>query len=314
MERYLEWNITESGKVGEFLRRRAGFTKKQISQAKFRKDGIQKNGIQCRVTENLLPGDVLRVYLERADGESAEQLQKRKHPDIGESLGQLHIVYEDEDILVVNKPAGLVTHPVGVHENDTLSDLVDAYFREKKESTRIRSIGRLDKETSGLLLFARNQIAAARLQRQREEGTLKKTYLAVAAGIFPEEKKCGTICLPIGKDPENPLQMAVSADCSLAGSKPAITHFRVLQELGNNSLLKVWLETGRTHQIRVHMASVGHPLLGDTLYNHEEGSGVFKRAALHGWKLSFLQPFTGRKMTLEAPLPDDFITFQGPWL
>lgn len=307
MERYLEWNITESGKVGEFLRRHAGFTKKQISQAKFRKDGIQKNGIQCRVTETLFPGDVLRVYLERADGESTGK----------RSVGQLRIVYEDEDILVVNKPAGLVTHPVGVHANDTLSDFVDAYFREKKESTRIRSIGRLDKETSGLLLFARNQIAAARLQSQREKGILQKTYLAVASGIFPEEKKCGTICLPIGKDPKNPMRMAVSADCSLAGSKPAVTHFRVLQELGNNSLLEVWLETGRTHQIRVHMASVGHPLLGDTLYCFDrsvDDTGTFRRAALHGWKLSFLQPFTGRKMILEAPLPDDFINFQSHWL
>ena len=102
----------------------------------------------------------------------------------------------------------------------------------------------------------------------------------------------------------------MSADGSLSGCKKAVTHFRVLKEMGDNSLLKVWLETGRTHQIRVHMASVGHPLLGDTLYNPQEGSGDFKRAALHAWKLCFLQPFTGRKMILEAPLPDDFITFQ----
>ena len=340
MERYLEWNIAEPAKVGDFLRIQAGFTKKQISQAKFRKDGIQKNGIQCRVTELLFPGDVLRVYLERADRESADHMGEKNSPkreiplpsekalrewkgsDTEADPGQLPIVYEDEDILVVDKPAGLVTHPVGVHKSDTLSGLVDAYFRSKNESTLIRSIGRLDKETSGLLLFARNQTAAARLQRQREEGILQKTYLAAASGIFPEEKRCGTICIPIGKDPENPLRMAVSADGSLAGSKKAVTHFRVLQEFGKNSLLEVWLETGRTHQIRVHMASVGHPLLGDTLYNESQSlsgfaenvDGTFKRAALHAWKLCFLQPFTGRKMTLEAPLPDDFITFQSKWL
>ncbi len=356
MERYLEWNIAESAKVGDFLRIQAGFTKKQISQAKFRKDGIQKNGTQCRVTESLFPGDVLRVYLERADRKPEDHLCE-KNPQKREALllpekalqegsgsaaevdpGKLRIVYEDEDILVVDKPAGLVTHPVGVHKSDTMSGLVDGYFRNKNEGTLIRSIGRLDKETSGLLLFARNQIAAARLQKQREEGILQKTYLAAASGTFPEEKSCGTICIPIGKDPENTLGMAVSADGSLSGCKKAVTHFRVLKEMGDNSLLEVWLETGRTHQIRVHMASVGHPLLGDTLYNDShssdafaddsgsfaehygilakgsrrsvEDTGIFKRAALHAWRLCFLQPFTGRKMILEAPLPDDFITFQ----
>ena len=236
MERYLELTVNREGKVGEILRRQAGLTKKQISQIKFRPGGIQKNGIQCRVTENAVCGDVIRICLETRGTDSAqlktpkflqiqaEETKKRNdtsdgYADFGvecrgknESISDLRsdskkecsegknavsnfkcgfpdleILYEDQDVLAVNKPAGMVTHPSGIHYQDSLSNQIAEYFRSKGEETRIRSIGRLDKETSGILLFARNQISAARLQKQREEGKLQKTYLAVVERTFEEE-------------------------------------------------------------------------------------------------------------------------------
>ena len=227
----------------------------------------------------------------------------------------LDILYEDQDILAVNKPAGLVTHPSGIHYQDSLSNLIAQYFRSKGEGTRIRSIGRLDKETSGILLFARNQISAARLQKQREEGKLRKTYLAAVEGTF--ENKESEISIPLAPDPKNHLQMVLSFDGTLPGSKAAVTCYKVLESYDNASLVQLQLKTGRTHQIRVHMAGTGHPLLGDRLYNKRTGKAerksvtgdFFTRAALHGWKLVFYHPFTGKKILLEAPLPQDFEHF-----
>lgn len=194
MERYLEIKIASSkpDTIGNLLKSEAGLTKRQISQAKFRPGGIQKNKKQCRVTETAQKGDVLRVCLETKETDSfllenwenkeqqAWSSSDQSSSNQGSPGKKLEILYEDQDLLVVNKPAGMVTHPSGGHYADSLSNQIAAYFRSKGEETRIRSIGRLDKETSGVLLFARNQVAAARLQKQREEGQLQKTYLAIA--------------------------------------------------------------------------------------------------------------------------------------
>ena len=379
MERYLELTVNREGKVGEILRRQAGLTKKQISQIKFRPGGIQKNGIQCRVTENAVCGDVIRICLETRGTDSAqlktpkflqiqaEETKKRNdtsdgYADFGvecrgknESISDLRsdskkecsegknavsnfkcgfpdleILYEDQDVFAVNKPAGMVTHPSGIHYQDSLSNQIAEYFRSKGEETRIRSIGRLDKETSGILLFARNQISAARLQKQREEGKLQKTYLAVVERTFEEEisqsssqemsvsvekEKWEKISIPLAPDPENPLKMVLSPAGTIHGSKKAVTYYQVLKSYANASLVQLHLETGRTHQIRVHMAGTGHPLLGDTLYNESQTGKAsvpgnpFTRAALHAWKLKFYHPFTGNKILLEAPFPLDFENF-----
>ncbi|MDD5803073.1 RluA family pseudouridine synthase [Blautia sp. HCP3S3_H10_1] len=342
MERYLEMKVTESGKVGDVLRAQAGLTKRQISQAKFRPDGICKNGKQCRVTENVVCGDVLRVCVETKEikaglenysgncseihGEnfsvSDNENDSGNHNHSGmisaNDMGsQLLILYEDQDLLAVSKPAGVVTHPSGRHYADSLSNQVAEYFKRKGEDTRIRSIGRLDKETSGILLFARNQIGASRLQKQREEGKLQKTYVAVVQGNLPimENKVMERLEMPLAPDPDNRMKMVISPEGKLPGSKNAITYFHVLENLEDTALVKLQLETGRTHQIRVHMAGIGHPLLGDTLYHADHISGkkdreqYFTRAALHAWKLAFFHPFTGEKIELEAPFPADFVDF-----
>ena len=333
MNRYLTIHIPETASpapVSHFLRTQAGLTKKQISQAKFRPGGVQKNGQQCRVTETAYPGDQITVCLETNNVDSA-QLESAPAPQF---LPELAILYEDQDILAVNKPAGIVTHPSGSHYSDSLSNQVAAYFRSKGEPTKVRSIGRLDKETSGILLFARNQTAAARLQKQRENGISEKTYLAAVSGSMPEDTDGAfhRITTPLAPDPKNRLKMVISPDGSLPGSKPAETLYSVLKSTAPDSrisasLVMLRLKTGRTHQIRVHMASLRHPLLGDSLYHLSDTTNLFSRAALHAWKLKFQPPFPNgettssplssmpctenvkKEISLEAPLPEDFKKF-----
>ena len=333
MNRYLTIHIPETSApapVSHFLRTQAGLTKKQISQAKFRPGGVQKNGQQCRVTETAYPGDQITVCLETNNVDSA-QLESAPAPQF---LPELAILYEDQDILAVNKPAGIVTHPSGSHYSDSLSNQVAAYFRSKGEPTKVRSIGRLDKETSGILLFARTQTAAARLQKQRENGISEKTYLAAVSGSMPEDTDGAfhRITTPLAPDPKNRLKMVISPDGSLPGSKPAETLYSVLKSTAPGSMISasfvmLRLKTGRTHQIRVHMASLRHPLLGDSLYHLSDTTNLFSRAALHAWKLKFQPPFPNgettssplssmpctknakKEISLEAPLPEDFKKF-----
>ena len=375
MNRYLTIHIPETAApapVSHFLRTQAGLTKKQISQAKFRPSGVQKNGQQCRVTETAYPGDQITVCLETDDvdslhlesssftissdshsfplstdsgsysdstasefaGSDANSHIYHSPSTTSQLLPELEILYEDQDILAVNKPAGLVTHPSGSHYSDSLSNQVAAYFRSKDEPTKVRSIGRLDKETSGILLFARNQTAAARLQKQRENGISEKTYLAAVSGSMLEDTD-GTfhaITTPLAPDPDNRLKMVISPGSSLPGIKPAVTLYSVLKSTApgsriSASLVMLRLKTGRTHQIRVHMASLGHPLLGDSLYHLSDTTNLFSRAALHAWKLKFHPPFPAgettsgilssipctenakKEISLEAPLPEDFKKF-----
>ena len=363
MNRYLTIYIPKTAvpaPVSRFLRTQAGLTKKQISQAKFRPGGIRKNGQQCRVTENAYPGDQIIVCLEADDVDSAQlesssfTVNSANHnfqfsadaisysdsatsefagSDVNshiyhslsatsQFLPELAIIYEDQD------------HPSGSHYSDSLANQVASYFRSKGEPTKVRSIGRLDKETSGILLFARNQTAAARLQNQREEGISEKTYLAAVSGFMPvdEDGAFHRISVPLAPDPDNRLKMVVSTDGTLPGSKHAETLYSVLKSTGPDaaapaSLVMLRLKTGRTHQIRVHMASLGHPLLGDSLYCLSDISNPFSRAALHAWKLKFQLPFSidesasdtrasmhhdknaKKEISLEAPLPEDFKKF-----
>lgn len=358
MERYLEFRIDEQTaeiKIEAFLKKNAGLTKRQISQAKFRLDGITKNGIRCRVTETAYPGDVIRVCLEEAQTASAHlenynfkidsKTQAGLHCDkasipVSETSLSLDIVYEDTDILAVNKPAGMVTHPTGIHYADSLSNLVADYFREKNESVCVRPVGRLDQETSGIVIFAKNQVAASRLQSVKSPCKIHKQYLAVVSGALPVDAPdvWHTINLPLIQDPANHLKMKTAADLSLHSSvlsgkiKTAVTHYHTLFTSQDWSLVTLKLDTGRTHQIRVHMSSTGHPLLGDSLYeknitekqspnNDADIAPVsclqhpFKRAALHAWRVSFQHPFKDEFISLEAPLPFDFrelVSFFGP--
>ena len=157
--RVWSFQVEKGGMVQEVLRKQAGFTKKEISRAKFIPDGIRKNGTRCRVTEKTLPGDIIEILLETETQISAH---------LTANTEVLDILYEDQDLLAVNKPAGVVTHPRGGHYEDTLANQVSTYYNFRQESHTVRPIGRLDKDTSGIVLFAKNQTAAARLQKQRK--------------------------------------------------------------------------------------------------------------------------------------------------
>ena len=217
---------------------------------------------------------------------------------------RLDIVYEDQDLLVVNKPAGMVVHPAPGHQDDTLVNALLAYFpalRESDESLRPGIVHRLDKDTSGLIIVAKNARAQAALLEQMQRHAIIKRYLALVDGNVALDQ--GSIDAPIGRDTRHRQQMAITA----IGSREARTHFKVLERYARHTLLMVQLETGRTHQIRLHLKAIGHPVVGDPVY----GSGtVFKRAPLHrqflhACQLSFTHPFSGETIELEVPLPAD---------
>lgn len=268
----------ETGSCVENVLRKQ-FTKAQIRSMKFRENGICVNGIRARVTQMLCAGDVLTLRLE--DGAAAsERLVSVRYP--------LEILREDDDVLCVWKPAGMVVHPAHGHYRDTLVNYLHHYFREKGETVQMRGIGRLDADTSGVMVFAKNKVAAQRLWRQRREGIFQKEYLALCEGEFPREAYCREQKLEaaVAPAPGEKNKMCVNMQ-----GKTAVTYYRALKtNADGQTLVLLRLETGRTHQIRVHMAHLGHPLVGDPVY----GNGTAQtHAQLCAWKVRFAQPFTG---------------------
>jgi 23S rRNA pseudouridine1911/1915/1917 synthase len=243
---------------------------------------------------------------------SGEAVEVALAPRIEESAFRpealaLDIVHEDDDVLVVDKPAGLVVHPGSGNWAGTLLNALLHHAPALTNLARAGIVHRLDKDTSGLLVVAKNEPAQLALVRQLQARTVKRTYLALVRG---KVKAPGTIDAPIGRHPVHRTRMAV-----VSGGKPAVTHFRVRKALAAHTLLECDLETGRTHQIRVHLASIGHPLEGDKVYaGRGEKQGVdpdrrrfaITRQALHAWKLAFTHPRTGKPVSFESPIPDDF--------
>ena len=214
------------------------------------------------------------------------------------------VIYEDQDILVIDKPAGLVVHPAPGHWRGTLvHGLLWRYPEMARLGNRLRPgiVHRLDATTSGLMLVARSQSAMEELQRMFSQRQVTKEYLALLHGSTARHE--GTLSGPIARDPRNPLRMAVVAD-----GRPALTGYRVLWNKGAISLVVCRLFTGRTHQIRVHMAAMGHPLVGDALYGAPREDG-FERVFLHSWKLGFTHPVTGAEMAFRLPLPRELIAY-----
>jgi 23S rRNA pseudouridine1911/1915/1917 synthase len=209
----------------------------------------------------------------------------------------LDVVHEDADVLVLDKPAGLVVHPGSGNWAGTMLNALLHHTPALEHLARAGIVHRLDKDTSGLLVVAKNEPAQLALVKQLQARTVKRTYLALARGKVTRGAK---VDAPIGRHPVHRTRMAV-----VEGGKPAITHYRVRETFAAHTLLECDLETGRTHQIRVHLASIGHPLEGDPVYAGR-GPKLLPRQALHAWKLAFLHPRTQKLMQFEAPLPEDF--------
>ena len=212
----------------------------------------------------------------------------------------LNILYEDEWMLVINKPSGIAVHPSILHFNDSLSNGVRFYFDKIGLKKKIRPVNRLDLNTSGVIIFAKCEYIQEELSKQMQKNIFKKEYLCIVSGIFPDDKKIGTINLPIARK-----SGSIVERCVLEHGKPSITHYEVLKEFEdkNYSLVKCLLETGRTHQIRVHMKELSHPLLGDTLYG--TSSNLINRQALHSYLISFIHPVTKKEIKIMAKLPKD---------
>ncbi len=224
----------------------------------------------------------------------------------------LSIVYEDDDLLVIDKPSGMVVHPAAGHEDGTLVNALLHHCRGSLSgingTCRPGIVHRIDKDTSGLLAVAKNDMAHQALAAQLADHTMRRTYHALALGGFRDE--AGTVALPIGRNPNDRKKMAVVREGS-AGARHAVTHYRVLAQYSGITYLSLQLETGRTHQIRVHMAALGHPLLGDTVYGGGHTPFERRHAAdlhgqcLHAKELTLCHPRTGESMTFTCPLPQE---------
>ena len=212
----------------------------------------------------------------------------------------LNIIFEDDWLLVVNKPAGIAIHPSVLHYSDSLCNGIRFYFDKIGLKKKIRPVNRLDLNTSGLVVFAKCEYIQECLINQMKNNQFKKEYLAVCDGIFNE--KSGTINLPIARKRNSIIERCISEN-----GQTAITHYEVLKEFNNYSLVKCSLETGRTHQIRVHMSAIGHPLLGDSLYGSI--SDLINRQALHCYNLQFIHPVYNNDLNFFGDLPNDFKIF-----
>jgi 23S rRNA pseudouridine1911/1915/1917 synthase len=216
----------------------------------------------------------------------------------------IHVVYDDAEVVVVDKPAGMVVHPAAGHAAGTLVHALlglGGSWSALGGAARPGLVHRLDKGTSGLILAARTDAAHRALAGQLASRTLSRTYLAIARGGIQGERR--VVDGPIGRDPRNRLRMAV-----VEGGRPARTRLQVLERGGGHTLVRCDLETGRTHQIRVHLAALGHPVAGDELYGRLRPQDP-RRPMLHAWRLRFRHPSTGAEMSFEVPPPPDFTAF-----
>ncbi|GLB58717.1 RluA family pseudouridine synthase [Cytobacillus sp. NCCP-133] len=216
---------------------------------------------------------------------------------------EIEVLFEDDHLLVLNKPSGMDTHPNFPDQNNTLANAAAFHLQMQGEYRSIKHVHRLDRDTTGAVLFAKHPLAGAIMDKKLEERAIKRTYLALVHGK-PLQKK-GTIREPIGRDRHHPTRRRISPK-----GQPAVTHFELIEPHGNQdlTLIKCRLDTGRTHQIRIHLSHLGHPLAGDVLYG---GKPVFPRQALHAVKLETPHPFTGEPVTSHAPFLDIPEIFKG---
>ncbi|MBQ7993875.1 MAG: RluA family pseudouridine synthase [Solobacterium sp.] len=283
MKKTLEIKITEEMNglaIKAVLSRFFGLSRREISRLKF-SGGIVYNGESARVTQPVETGGTMVLTFPDQDTAAAVILS-----------GKPEILYEDQDIVIVNKPAGMPCHPSHEHLDDDMGTLLQNYYGG---TFKIRAIGRLDKDVSGIMLYAKNQPAAARLSKQRSEGILHKEYTAVAMGRF--EKSEGTLVYRLAK-------VQGHRDRKVSGEgQECVTRYRVESSGDDYTVLKVSIVTGRTHQIRAGMAYAGHPLYGDRLYGGD--NELIARPALHCSHLRLKQPFTGRSVEVSLDPPGD---------
>ena len=280
-------------RLDAFLARCAEGLSRSAAQKLIEEGAVKRNGKPGKKNDKLNIGDAIEYEIPEA-----------KSVDIAPTEMQLDIVYEDEDLLVINKPKGLVVHPAAGHQNDTLvNGLLYALGDDLSGingELRPGIVHRIDKDTSGLLAVAKNDLAHAMLASQLKDHSMARTYEAIVCGSFREDR--GTVDAPIGRHPSDRKKMCVTE----RGSKHAVTHWEVVARYRGYTHIRCKLETGRTHQIRVHMAHIGHPILGDLVYGRKKPELGQDSQCLHAGALCFSHPRDGRPVMVFAELPQYF--------
>ena len=271
----------------EYLRNVLRLSRAELTELKKRDDGILLNGVRVTVRALLKDGDEL--VLSRDDIDSSEGVKPVPLP--------LDILYEDDDVIALNKPPFMPTHPSHEHQSDTLANALAYYFESKGIPFVFRAVNRLDRDTSGVVLVAKNKNSAFVLAKQIAEFKVTKKYIAIVDG---EVLSSGKIGGNIRRIEDGKMRRGVFPD-----GQYALTEYEVLGVKNGLSALLVSPKTGRTHQIRVHTSYIGHPILGDTLYGNENGSELISRQALHAYSLTFSLPSNNETITVTAPLPSD---------
>lgn len=277
--------------VWAVLRQQLALSRLMIRRLKL-VDGLLVNGMPVKTHHRLKAGDELRLVAADRPSEGV----------IPEPM-ELDIVYEDDALLALVKPAGMVVHPTKGEYTGTLGNGVSHYLMQQGHSGRLHPVHRIDKETSGLVLFAKHELAHLRLATAMSAGEVQRRYLALAKGSLPMER--GRIDWPIARDPGHGSKRRVDPN-----GQRAVTHFHVLRRYPDYTLLDLMLETGRTHQIRVHLAHLGYPLLGDPFYGSPDPR--LARQALHAQSLTLPHPISGERLELVAPLPPDLRALLDP--
>ena len=289
MERILHYDLTsdnEGYKISQYLRH-LGYTGQNLTELKKMPESILLNGEPCYMNRILSAGDVLTVHIQETG--VSEQVVPVNLP--------LSIIYEDEDILVVDKPAGMPIHPSMNNYTNSLANALAWYYKEQGKPFIFRCTNRLDRDTSGLTVIAKHMVSSGILAGNVTRHDIQREYLAIVSGhVTPPE---GRIEAPLGRKDGSIIERTVDWE----NGEYAATNYRVVKYLKDHTLISLRLETGRTHQIRIHMKYLGYPLIGDYLYNPD--MRYISRQALHSARLSFVHPMTKEAMTFEAPLPED---------
>ena len=278
----------ETGRLDAVLSKLSGMSRSKI-QKQIKEKQVTVNGKVEAASYSVKEGDKITLP------EEAPEMEALKPYDLS-----LDIVFEDENLLIINKPSGLVVHPAPGHYEDTL---VNALFSKTnlshQDSFRPGVVHRLDKDTSSLMLIAKNDKTHEKLSEMLKNKEIERHYLALVDGVIPNES--GTIDAPIGRDPKNRLKMKVEKE----NSKEAVTHFKVLKRYTKHTLIECVLETGRTHQIRVHLDYIGHPVTNDPVYGHHKKTTPFGQL-LHSKSIRFIEPITKEPLFFECDPPKEF--------
>ena len=275
----------ETGRIDVVLSNMLEESRSKV-QRKIKDGKVLVNNKEISCNYQVAKGDIIELFKE----EVTSNLEKNKIP--------LDIVFEDENLLIINKQSGLVVHPAPGHMNDTLVNALLVDYPLTDDLLRPGIVHRLDKDTSGLMLVAKNEETKEALSLMLKKKEVKRTYLALVEGVIKPAR--GTIDAPIGRDPKDRLKMKV-----MAGGKEAVTHFKVLKRYQNKTLIECQLDTGRTHQIRVHLAYINHPVVNDPVYGHSKKTTSFGQM-LHSYKIELVEPLTKEHLEFTKEPPKEF--------